>query len=146
MISIPGYTSEEKLNIAKRYLVPRQLEANGIEGQGIAMSDEALLFLIERYTKEAGVRNLEREISGICRKLARQIVEEKKVDKKITPDKIKKLLGSTKVDPEFSGQVDQIGLVNGLAWTMNGGEIMTCLLYTSPSPRDKRQSRMPSSA
>ena len=136
VISIPGYTSEEKLNIAKRYLVPRQLEANGIEGQGIAMSDEALLFLIERYTKEAGVRNLEREISGICRKLARQIVEEKKVDKKITPDKIKKLLGSTKVDPEFSGQVDQIGLVNGLAWTMNGGEIMTVEVSVAPGKGD----------
>lgn len=124
VIYISGYTTEEKINIAKRFLVPRQLKEHGLEKMHIKFDDAALLFLVERYTREAGVRNLEREIGALCRKLARQFAEQKKKTTRITVDFINTALGVTKYDPEVTDIKDQIGVVNGLAWTLAGGEVM----------------------
>jgi ATP-dependent Lon protease len=90
----------------------------------MTFSEAAILYLIERYTSEAGVRGLEREIGSICRKVAREIAERRKVHNKITPEVISKLLGPTKYDPELNQPKDVVGLARGLAWTVNGGEMM----------------------
>lgn len=124
VIYISGYSTQDKVNIAKRFLVPRQLKVNGIKKTRLTFSDAALNFLIERYTSEAGVRNLEREIGGVCRKVAREVAEHRKVHTRITPEVVTKLIGPTKVDPEQNHNKDLIGLARGLAWTINGGEIM----------------------
>lgn len=132
VISIPGYTTDEKLNISKNYLIPRQIEENGLAEQNISFSDQAILLLIERYTREAGVRSLEREIASVLRKLARSIVAGKKITQKITSEFISKELGPTKYDPEHMEKKDQVGLANGLAWTMNGGDIMPVEVSVAP--------------
>ncbi len=124
VIFISGYTTQEKVNIARRYLIPRQLKANGVSKTHMTFSEAAILYLIERYTSEAGVRGLEREIGSICRKVAREIAERRKVHNKITPEVISKLLGPTKYDPELNQPKDVVGLARGLAWTVNGGEMM----------------------
>jgi len=124
VIYISGYTTEEKVKIAERFLIPRQLEENGLKNKNISISDEAVLFLIERYTREAGVRNLEREIGSLCRKLAREFTEKGKLTNRITPQVINRLLGVTKFDPEMNEAADAIGLARGLAWTIHGGEVM----------------------
>lgn len=124
VIFIPGYTAEEKLEISKRFLVPRQLKECGISKEGIKFNDESLTWIIDRYTREAGVRNLEREIGALCRKIAREKVEKKKVALKVTPESVTKLLGVTKFDPEETEKGPAIGLVRGLAWTIHGGEVM----------------------
>jgi ATP-dependent Lon protease len=124
VIYISGYTTEEKVKIAERFLVPRQLKENGLGGKKIQIDEQALLFLIDRYTREAGVRNLEREVGSLFRKLAREFVEKKTLPKRITADTIRNLLGATKFDPEVSEIVEQEGVVRGLAWTIHGGELM----------------------
>ncbi len=124
LIYISGYTTQEKLNIARRFLMPRQLKENGLEKIHLVVPDDALLFLIERYTQEAGVRNLEREIGSLCRKVARHYAEAKKVPPRITQQLIRKLLGTTKFDPETNEVKDVVGMVRGLAWTSHGGEMM----------------------
>jgi len=124
VIQLSGYTTEEKQNIARRFLIPRQLHENGLTGKKVRIDDKALRLLIERYTQEAGVRNLDREIASICRKIARSFAESKKMVSKISPAEVKKMLGMTKYDPEAAEQNDLVGLVRGLAWTIYGGEIM----------------------
>ncbi|MBX7137730.1 MAG: endopeptidase La [Oligoflexia bacterium] len=125
VIYISGYTTEEKVKIAERFLIPRQMTENGIQKKdAVVVTDKALLLLIERYTREAGVRNLEREIGSLCRKLAREQAEKGKLTKKITEEAVLRLLGPTKYDPETTESGDAIGLVRGLAWTAVGGEVM----------------------
>lgn len=124
IIYISGYTTEEKLSIAKTYLLPRQLKENGLAKEKLSFTDDALLFVIERYTREAGVRNLEREIAALCRKIARQIAEKGRAATKINAETAEKLLGTTKFDPDPTEYKDSIGLVHGLAWTVHGGEVM----------------------
>ena len=124
VIYLPGYTTDEKVKIAERFLVPRQLKENGLKPEQLKISTESLVFLIERYTREAGVRNLEREIGSLCRKLARDYAETGKLKNKVTPDLVKKLLGVTQFDPEQDERADLIGVARGLAWTMAGGEVM----------------------
>ncbi len=131
VIYIPGYTNEEKVHIAKRFLVPRQQRENGLEKVKISVNDEALLFLIERYTRESGVRNLEREVGSLFRKLARKYLEEKKVPKVIDVTVVEKLLGTTKFDPEVTEGAEQVGLARGLAWTIHGGEMMPIEISTA---------------
>jgi ATP-dependent Lon protease len=121
---IPGYTSQEKQKIATRYIIPRQLKEAGLEKQKINFTPAAIELIVERYTREAGVRNLEREIGAVCRKVAREYAEKKKVVKTLDPDRITKLLGPTKYDPEVTEQREAVGLVRGLAWTTLGGEVM----------------------
>ena len=124
VIHISGYTTEEKLSIAKTFLLPRQLEENGLKGKKVTVGDDALLFLIERYTREAGVRNLEREVGSLCRKLARQLAETGKINTKVSIDGVGALLGPTKFDPESNELQDVVGIARGLAWTVHGGELM----------------------
>lgn len=124
VIFISGYTTEEKIDIAKRFLIPRQMEENGLGKIEIKYDDKALLYLIERYTSEAGVRNLEREIGSLCRKIAREKLETGKMPAKITRDVVENLLGATKFDPEATEMREVVGLARGLAWTVHGGEVM----------------------
>jgi ATP-dependent Lon protease len=125
VIRIAGYTEPEKLNIAKKYLVTKQMEANGLTEDNISFTDGALLTVIRKFTREAGVRNLEREIASICRKVARKLVSdgvEKQV--KITSKTVERYLGIPKYrHGETEGQ-DRIGLTIGLAWTEVGGELL----------------------
>ncbi|RIL09409.1 MAG: endopeptidase La, partial [Proteobacteria bacterium] len=123
-IYISGYTTEEKMQIAKRFLIPKEMEENGLEKVQLTFSEESLLFLIEHYTREAGVRNLDRELGSLCRKLARGYAESKKITQRVTSDTVRKLLGVTKFDPEVNEAKEAVGLVRGLAWTLAGGEIM----------------------
>ncbi|MCB0339243.1 MAG: endopeptidase La, partial [Bdellovibrionales bacterium] len=124
VIRIAGYTTQEKLSIAKRYLIPRQLAETGLEGHGLSFADKGLYFLIERYTREAGVRNLEREIGSLCRKIARRVAEKKKAIRRIGTETIVKLLGPTRFEPEFQDREDGVGVVTGLAWTVYGGDTL----------------------
>jgi ATP-dependent Lon protease len=124
VINLAGYTSEEKLKIAKQFLLPRQLEENGITKETLSMSDEALLRITSQYTKEAGVRNLEREIASVCRKVARKIAEEEKGPFQVSGINLHKYLGAPKYLPEEELEVNEIGVATGLAWTSVGGEIL----------------------
>lgn len=124
VIFLSGYTTEEKEKIAQRFLIPRQLKENGLEKLKIRFDRKTILYLIERYTSEAGVRNLEREIGSLCRKLARKYTERKRVGKVVEPSLVQELLGPTKFDADLDDRKDAIGLARGLAWTMHGGEVM----------------------
>ena len=125
VIEFPGYIEEEKLIIANRYLIPRQLEESGVEGLGLGFTTEALQRLIREYTYEAGVRNLEREIGRICRKVARWKAEEKRYPTEIAPEMIEKFLGPQQFFQTEAERRDEVGVATGLAWTENGGEIMS---------------------
>ncbi len=124
IIYLSGYTAEEKLGIAKNYLVPKQLDEHGITKKILEMTDAALLQIISQYTREAGVRNLEREIAHLCRKVAKRIAEgeQKKFD--ITPRNLHKYLGVPKYLPEEEMEKDEVGVSTGLAWTETGGDII----------------------
>jgi len=124
VISLSGYTEEEKLEIAKRYLVPRQAKENGISEEIITFSEEAVRGIISKYTREAGLRNLEREIGTVCRKVARKVAEGS--DKKfvITAGTLAKYLGPPKFLREKEMDKNEIGVVTGLAWTPVGGEVL----------------------
>ncbi len=124
VIEFPGYIEEEKLEIATRYLIPRQIEENGLEEINLQFEIPALQKLIREYTYEAGVRNLEREIGRICRKIARKKAEEKKFPDVVTPKVIEKLLGPQQFFAPEAERQDEVGVVQSLAWTENGGEIM----------------------
>jgi ATP-dependent Lon protease len=125
VIGLAGYTEEEKLQIAKRYLVPRQIERNGLKKSWISINDKALRRVIEEYTREAGVRGLEREIGTICRKIARQIAEQGRNGKvSIGADQVRDLLGKQRVFPETRRRTAQPGVATGLAWTPVGGDVL----------------------
>ncbi len=124
VIEFPGYIEEEKIEIANRYLIPRQFEENGIEDFGLIFELAALQRVIREYTYEAGVRGLEREIGRICRKVARMKAEGKKYPASIAPQMIEKLLGPQQVFPSEAERTDDVGVATSLAWTENGGEIM----------------------
>ena len=124
VIHIAGYTEEEKKGIALKYLIPRQLIENGVTEKDILISDQALTQLISQYTRESGLRNLEREIANICRKVARKIAEGKKGPLHITPKDLHKYLGPPRYLPEEEREKDEVGVATGLAWTESGGEIL----------------------
>jgi ATP-dependent Lon protease len=125
IIRIPGYTELEKLNIAKQFLIKKQLEANGLQDVDVSFSDKAILTIIRNYTREAGVRNLEREIASILRKVAKEVVKKGKDAKiKITGNSIHKYLGVIQFRYGRTEQKDQVGLTTGLAWTEFGGELL----------------------
>lgn len=124
IIEIPGYTPDEKFQIAKRYLLPRQRKENGLEEGTLRISDAALKVIIEEYTAESGVRNLEREIGTVCRKAARQIAEGRKSRVQVGRNQLEASLGISKFQPEMDKEANQIGLATGLAWTSIGGEVL----------------------
>ncbi len=124
VIEFPGYIEEEKIIIANKYLIPRQIEENGLDDVGLQISPQTLQHIIREYTYEAGVRNLEREIGKICRKVARWKAEGKRYPIQITPPLIEKLLGPPQFFLTEAERQDEVGVSAGLAWTENGGEIM----------------------
>jgi ATP-dependent Lon protease len=126
IIELPGYTEEEKLQIARQYLVPRGRENNGLQPDQIDFEDDALSMIVRHYTRETGVRNLEREISGICRKQARRILEGKGDKLIVTRDIVVEFLGLPKyrLEEEIEERVNRPGVVLGLAWTPVGGDVL----------------------
>ncbi len=124
VIEFPGYIEEEKIEIANRYLIPRQIEENGVADIGLTFETGALQRIIREYTFEAGVRNLEREIGRIARKVARLKAEEKKYPTAISAEMIEKFLDPPQYIPPEMEKADEVGVVQSLAWTENGGEIM----------------------
>ncbi len=125
VIEFPGYIEEEKITIAERFLIPRQLEETGIESLGMTFTTEALQRIVREYTYEAGVRNLEREIGRICRKVARWKAEDKRYPTDIAPELIEKFLGPQQFFQTEAERKDEVGVATGLAWTENGGEIIS---------------------
>jgi ATP-dependent Lon protease len=126
VIRIPGYTEDEKINIAMRYLLPKQIENNGLREDEVTVSENAIRDIVRYYTREAGVRNLEREISKICRKVVKELVLKEKGRKiSITPRNIEKYLGVKRFRYGRAEERDQVGQVTGLAWTEVGGELLT---------------------
>ena len=124
VVEFSGYIEAEKVAIAERYLVPRQLTENGLTEADVTFTGPALLELVQRYTREAGVRQLEREIGRVARKAARRIAAREVERVEVTPAVVRELLGRPKLHPEESGQVDQIGLATGMYYTPMGGDIM----------------------
>lgn len=124
VITLSGYTEEEKLQIAKQYLVPRQIKENGLKEKQISFDDEALQEIVAKHTREAGLRNLEREIGTVCRKIARKVAEGSKRTVKISIKNLHTYLGAPKYLREEDLDHNEIGVVNGLAWTPVGGEIL----------------------
>jgi len=133
IIHFPGYTSEEKFHIAQKYLVPKQLEVNGLKADQVSISDPALRTITTRYTKEAGVRNLERELATVLRKIAKKIAEGKAKDKTVVrPAGLHKYLGPFKFTSTLAERKDEIGLSTGLFWTQAGGGILLIEVAVMP--------------
>jgi ATP-dependent Lon protease len=125
VLQLAGYTEQEKVEIARRFLVSKAVEGNGLTEKNITFTEEALQAVIQRYTREAGVRNLEREINAVCRKVARQVVVEGAgTFEAITPEKITQFLGVPRYRPSVAEEQNEIGIATGLAWTEVGGEIL----------------------
>ncbi|HUF73908.1 MAG TPA: endopeptidase La [Gammaproteobacteria bacterium] len=126
VIRLAGYTEDEKLNIAKRYLVPKQMKQNGLEENELTISDSSILDIIRYYTREAGVRNLERELARICRKVVKQVLlRPRKSGMRVNHKNVGKYLGVQRFRYGRADEKDQIGQVTGLAWTEVGGELLT---------------------
>jgi ATP-dependent Lon protease len=125
IIRLPGYTEYEKYHIAEGFLVPKQIKNNGLEDRNVTFSKNSILTIIRRYTREAGVRNLEREISSVCRKLAREVLKEQdRSEFKVSEKSIPKYLGPFRFRQEQVEEKDQVGMVTGLAWTQVGGVLL----------------------
>ncbi len=124
VIRLSGYTEEEKMIITENHLLPRQIRENGLKSRNISISSSALRQIITEYTSEAGLRNLEREIATLCRKVARKIAEGEKGSFAITRNNIQKYLGVPQYTPEMEKEESQVGLSTGLAWTEAGGEVL----------------------
>jgi ATP-dependent Lon protease len=125
VLQLAGYTEQEKTEIAKRFLAPKAIEGSGLDEKNIVITDEAIQTIIQRYTREAGVRNLERELSSICRKVARKVVVEgKSFTEHVTPEKVTEYLGVPRFRPSMAEEKEEIGVSTGLAWTEVGGEIL----------------------
>jgi len=125
VLQLAGYTEQEKVEIAKKFLAPKAIEGAGLTSQNISFLDEAFQAIIQRYTREAGVRNLEREISSICRKIARKVVVEGRAfSEEITATKVTEYLGVPRFRPTLAEESNEVGVATGLAWTEVGGEIL----------------------
>ncbi len=124
LIEVSSYTANEKFHIAKEHLAAKQFEKNGLTNGQLSISDSALKKVIECYTREAGVRDLERKIGSICRKAAKEILQKKKAGIKVTASNLGKYLGKEKYSTNMVNEKDEIGIVRGLAWTSVGGETL----------------------
>ena len=132
VINLPGYTDLEKLKIARTFLFPRQMEENGINPKMLEISDKAILLMISQYTQEAGLRNLERELASICRKVARRVAEGKNEKTKINTKNLHQFLGPPPYLPDEEQKRNEVGVATGLAWTETGGEILHVEATTTP--------------
>jgi ATP-dependent Lon protease len=125
VLQLAGYTEQEKTEIAKRFLAPKAIAGSGLDEKNIVITEEAIQTIIQRYTREAGVRNLERELSSICRKVARKVVVQGKTfTEHVTPEKVTEYLGVPRFRPSMAEEKEEIGVSTGLAWTEVGGEIL----------------------
>jgi ATP-dependent Lon protease len=125
VLQLAGYTEQEKIEIAKRFLAPKAIEGAGLTADNIVIKDDAIQTIIQRYTREAGVRNLEREVSSICRKIARKVVAEGKTYKEeVSSDKVTEHLGVPRFRPSMAEEQNEVGIATGLAWTEVGGELL----------------------
>ena len=125
VIELPGYTEEEKVNIARKFLIPKQMQEHGLKASRIDIDDEALRHIIRDYTFEAGVRNLEREIASVMRKVARKVAEGRRTKTKVTVEKLVDFLGPQKHFYELAEEKDEPGVATGVAWTNAGGDLIT---------------------
>lgn len=132
IIHLSGYTEEEKLNIASKYLLPKQIKEHSLEPENISMSEAAIRDVINKYTRESGVRNLERELAKIVRKAATEIVEKNKKTVRITPGNLKKFLGIPRYRYDVANLKNEVGVVTGLAWTPVGGDTLFIEVTTMP--------------
>lgn len=124
LIEVTSYTENEKLHIAKEHLLAKQMERNGIRPEQLAITDKAMAKIISGYTREAGVRNLERKLGEICRKAARPLCEGEKEKIKVTEQNLEKFLGKEKYSFDKKNDTDEVGIVRGLAWTSVGGDTL----------------------
>ncbi|MDT7972608.1 MAG: endopeptidase La [Armatimonadota bacterium] len=124
VIRLPGYSHEEKLQIARRYLIPRNLNEHGLTDEHLEITDDALSVIVRQYTQEAGVRNLNREIANICRKVARRLAEGVSEKVVVTPENLAEFLGPPKFVEDFAERQPRVGVANGLAWTPFGGSVL----------------------
>ncbi|KAB2902605.1 MAG: endopeptidase La [Anaerolineae bacterium] len=125
IIEFPGYVDDEKLEIARQFLVARQMREHGIDDQNIRFEDTALVKIMRSYTREAGVRNFEREIANVCRKLARRVAEDKRIAKKITPELVEEFLGPVQYLETEREREDLIGIATSMAWSAFGGDLLS---------------------
>ena len=132
VIEVNSYTENEKFHIAKDYLVPKQLERNGLDSRQVTFSDKALVRMIHNYTREAGVSNLERRIGDVCRKAAREFLENRKTAIRVTEGTLEKYLGKEKITFENANEQDEVGIVRGLAWTSVGGDTLQIEVNVMP--------------
>ncbi|AGA70486.1 ATP-dependent proteinase [Desulfitobacterium dichloroeliminans LMG P-21439] len=132
VISLSGYTEEEKVNIAKRYLVPKQLKAHGLKNAQLVVEDEILLKIVQGYTRESGVRNLERQIANLCRKVATRVVKKEWMTETLTPEMLEELLGAQRYHFEKARLKPEIGAATGLAYTQVGGDVLTIEVVPLP--------------
>ena len=124
IIELHTYTKSQKIGIAKNHLIPKQLKRHGLTKRTLRITDAALSDVIDCYTRESGVRNLERELAALCRKAAKRIIEDGVTKVTVTPDDLKSLLGPKKIIPEVVSQYDEVGVVNGMAYTQSGGDLL----------------------
>jgi ATP-dependent Lon protease len=124
VIELSGYTEEEKVQIARTHLIPKQVRENGLKPSQVRFLESGLKFVIDRYTREAGLRNLEREIGAVCRKVAVRVAEGSTARVTVTPKTVERFLGPVKFLPEEQLALDRIGVATGLAWTPVGGDIL----------------------
>ncbi len=132
VIELPGYTEQEKVEIARRHLLPKQREAHGLTAEQLRIPDKTLLALIRDYTREAGVRNLEREIASLCRKAARRLAEGKVRSVLIRPKDLDRLLGPARYEFGVAETQDEVGIATGVAWTPVGGDVLTVEVNVTP--------------
>jgi ATP-dependent Lon protease len=137
ILELSGYTEEQKLHIARRYLLPKQIKANGLKEGEISIDDAAIRRIINEYTREAGVRNLEREIATVCRKVAMRVAEGQAGPFHVTADQMPELLGRPRFMEEVAERIDRPGVVTGLAWTPVGGDIMFIEAAMTPSRENR---------
>jgi ATP-dependent Lon protease len=133
ILELSGYTEEEKLHIARRFLMPKQIAANGLKADELSIPDETVSAIIRGYTREAGVRNLERELGSVCRKVARQIAEGQPGPVAVSPESLRELLGRPRFFEETAERLDRPGVVTGLVWTPVGGDIIFIEAAMMPS-------------
>ncbi len=124
VIEISSYTENEKLHIAREHLLPKQRKRHGLQPEQLQISDRAMEKIIHRYTREAGVRNLERKLGAVCRRADREILEEQKQQIRVTERNLEKYLGKTLYEFQQKSEKDEIGIVRGLAWTSVGGDTL----------------------
>ena len=124
VVEFSGYTEREKAEIAKKYLIPRQLEESGLGGKGVTFDDDAVMRVVSSYTRESGVRQLERQIGAVARKVARRIASGEEVPHELTPGDVRELLGRPKVHPEHAAEENEVGVATGMYYTPAGGDIM----------------------